>query len=165
MEDSAFPRGARGRGWIGHEGRARPLSRNKHWSAADGGRSQSHTPESERWERGGHFGGGRGRGHLRGTTPRFCNASLRLDNSRPQQKGISQEVAGAASHVDVDERQEAANGEDALDVDHDMAYEEEEAFGHIQEPELETQEDRDRFYQEAWFFYVLFLIFFLTLLS
>jgi hypothetical protein len=38
---SPFLRGGRGRGGLGHDGRGRPLSRNKHWSATDGNRSQT----------------------------------------------------------------------------------------------------------------------------
>ena len=142
---SPFLRGGRGRGGIGHDGRGRPFSRNKHWSATDGSRSQSHTPntsDSERWERGGHRGGGRGRGYSRGITPKFNSVTLRLDNTRQQQEG-----AETTSQV---EGLEAARGDGALNGDHDMGHEEEDGFGHlIQEPELETQEERDKFYQEV----------------
>jgi len=142
---SPFLRGSRGRGGLGHDGRGRPLSRNKHWSATDGSRSQTHTPnngDNERWERGGHRGGVRGRGYSRGA-PRFNNVSLRLDNS--QQQLMPQEVAETI-YVDLDEGLEAMGDEHTVNGDHSMEHEEEDL---IQEPELETQEERDKFYLEV----------------
>jgi len=145
---SPFLRGGRGRGGLGHDGRGRPLSRNKHWSATDGSRSQTHTPnngDNERWERGGHRGGVRGRGHSRGITPRFNNVSLRLDNT--QQQLTPQEVE-ETTNVDPYEGLEAVKDEDedVVNGDHNMELEEGDL---IQEPELETQEERDKFYQEV----------------
>ena len=148
MEASAFPKG-RGRGAIVHDGRGRPLSRNKHWSVINESRSQSHTPnnaDGERWERGGHRG--RGRGHSRGIVPKYSNLSLRLDNTREQQH--TPQEAMESIYVDVDEGQGTWYAEDTPNRDHDVADEEEDESEHvIEEPELETQEERDKFYQDV----------------
>ena len=147
MEASAFPRG-RGRGGIVHDGRGRPLSRNKHWSVINGSRSQSHTAnnaDGTRWERGGHRG--RGRGHSRGIVPKYSNLSLRLDNTREQQH-TPQEVMESI-YVD-DEDEETWYAEATLNMDDDMVDDKEDVSGHIiEEPELETQEERDKFYQDV----------------
>lgn len=56
------------------------------------------------------------------------------------------------SHVDLAQGQEATKGEDNPNRDQSMEEEENDGFGRlIQEPELETQEERDKFYQEVRF--------------
>lgn len=121
----------------------RPRSRNKIWAAGEGGSrsgtSTPHHPDSERWERGGHRGGGRGSRGARGLrggrgVPKFSNVSLRL--APPKNP----------SPVDVEEM----HGDDAHEAEHEIDVEEEqEEAGVIHEPELETQEEREQFYQEV----------------
>lgn len=149
MEAPAFLRGGRGRGGIVHDGiggRGRPHSRNKHWSSQDGG-SRSHTPnnvDNERWERGGHRGGGRGRGHSRGAAPKFHNVSLRLNNTRHH-------VPAPEVPSRLEQPQEDGDDGDTLaDIDQDMDSEDDGSGHLIQEPELDSQEERDKFYQEVY---------------
>ncbi len=143
-----FARGGRGRGGIGHDGRGRPQSRNKYWSS---GGSTSHTPnnaDSDRWERGGHLGGGRGRGP-RGTIPKFQNASLHLNNVAP--RPTPQDTV--EPNPRLEECHENEYGEEIVNEDYDMDSEGDDGSGHlIQEPELETQEERDKFFQEVCIF-------------
>ena len=149
MEPPAFLRGGRGRGGIVHDstgGRGRPLSRNKHWSALDGG-SRSHTPnivDNERWERGGHRGGGRGRGQPRGAAPKFHNVSLRLNNTRNHVP--APEVLSRPEQPQEDED----DGGTLANTDQDMDFEDDGSGHLIQEPELDSQEERDKFYQEVY---------------
>ena len=74
--------------------------------------------------------------------------SLRLDNT--QQQLTPQEVE-ETTNVDPYEGLEAVKDEDedVVNGDHNMELEEGDL---IQEPELETQEERDKFYQEVWSF-------------
>jgi nuclear mRNA export protein SAC3 len=106
-------------------------SRN-HWVAGEGGQRNGvnglyHHSDGEKWERGGHRGS-RGRGTSRGTSRggrgRFSNVSLRL-NGAPRQP---------TPHSHQDE---------AMD-----SNEVEEVSG-PEEPVLETQEEREKFYQEV----------------
>ena len=148
MEGPIFARGGRGRGgtiYDGSGGRGRPTSRNKHWSASEGG-SRTHTlnsTDSERWERGGYRGGGRGRGG-RGNAPKFHNVSLRLNNTPKQFTSPDQ-----PPQLPTDEESVYEN------VDQDMngqveEDEEDDGSGHvIQEPELDNPEEREKFYQEV----------------
>ncbi|CAA7264544.1 unnamed protein product [Cyclocybe aegerita] len=153
MDGSSFPRGGRARGGASYDsgGRARPHSRSKHWSAPDGG-SRSHTPnnsDSERWERGGHRGGGRGRGVTRGA-PKFHNVSLRLNQpSLPHSPAVVNEPTESnAQDEDVDKiiDEEDQEVEQGGEVDEDG--EEDEGFQEIHEPELDSPEEREKFYQE-----------------
>jgi hypothetical protein len=100
--------------------------KNKTWVSGD--RSGSNTPsqagypgaDALRWERGGARGLGRGRGRGRGRSPR-------------PDIGSSQH-AGDVSEVEDDAEAAMADGTDP---------------GPIDEPVLETLEERERFYQEV----------------
>jgi hypothetical protein len=120
----------------------RPQSRNKTWLAAESGTAAQNTTslpspaDGERWERGGYRGGrargGRSRGVTRGGR-RFPNATL---SARTKQQTDQTTV------IDVDEGDEDGEGD------------EEEVLGQpegdtVEEPELETPEERERFYQEV----------------
>ncbi|KAH9475152.1 SAC3 family protein 1 [Psilocybe cubensis] len=170
MDGPLFVRGARGRGGATREG-ARggrgtwPHSRNKHWSTADG-TSRSHTPnsDSERWERGGHRGGGRGRGAPRGAPRKFPNVTLRVNHATTQQHHAAADI----EHIQPDEsylqpEEEEEHYEEEQEAEEDEIYEEEveqvqetvaeetetgRLIPEIHEPELETAEEREKFYQE-----------------
>ncbi|KXN83005.1 SAC3 family protein 1 [Leucoagaricus sp. SymC.cos] len=130
--------------------RGRPHSRNKQWTASGGqsANSMSHGSDGERWERGGGRGGirsGRGRGRGMGGERggrKFPNQTLRNNNTvvRP----TSFKPATQDAHTDVEG--------DMVDVNHHDDEEGEDAddfeFPEIHEPELETQEEREKFYQE-----------------
>lgn len=113
-------------------------SRNNHWVAGDSGQrttsvNPSYHSDGERWERGGHRGGrgvrGTSRGGSRGGRGRFSNVSLRVNGASRQ---------GSAT---PDNHQE-----NAMESNESLEAPEPE------EPELETQEERDKFYQEVrWF--------------
>ena len=161
MDASSYPRGTRGRGNITHDAaRGRPHSRNKHWSAADSA-TRSNTPnhsDSERWERGGHRGGGRGRGAPRGVAPVFHNVSLRLNHSpshSPQPRRapvVRQPVHPPEVHEDVEIEEVQDQGDEFDVVEDDMALGAETnsgAFAEIHEPELDSPEEREKFYQEV----------------
>lgn len=122
----------RGRGFKINGASQRPGSRNKQWLAP--GQEGHHTNgnDSERWERGGgpRRGVGRGRGRGRGT-------GTVSDRSTP--------------HLTVPVlREEPTSGteeEGMTDVE-DMENEEDE----VDERQLETPEEREKFYQEVrWF--------------
>lgn len=124
----SFSRG-RGRGAGGHEvnGRGRQ-SKNKSW-VAGGSRSGTSTPnrsEGDRWERGGHRGS-RGRGTGRPQT--FPNASIVVTHPPVFENMVS---------GDDDEYQEQDEGE-----------QEDELGEEIDEPELDSPEAREKFYQEV----------------
>ncbi|TFY70589.1 hypothetical protein EVG20_g2429 [Dentipellis fragilis] len=118
------PNGISDRGHRGH-------SKNKTWVNDSGSRSGTNTPadhlgvHAERWERGGH-GGGKGR---RGRTPRIGSRSPRPDT-------VPLPVHGAPLEHDRDEGM-------TTDVDELQGEDED-----IEEPVLETAEERERFYQE-----------------
>ncbi|KAH8988272.1 SAC3/GANP/Nin1/mts3/eIF-3 p25 family-domain-containing protein [Lactarius hatsudake] len=125
---STYPRPHRG-----HDGNAPPgrrgTFRNKTWIAGD--RSGSSTPfppghlgpDATRWERGGTRGFGRGRGRGKGRSPR--------PDLEPSQHPAS-DVSDQEDHADPG----AANGVEAA------------AAAAVDEPVLETLEERERFYQE-----------------
>ncbi|KAF9484566.1 hypothetical protein BDN70DRAFT_872349 [Pholiota conissans] len=156
MDPSSYTRGSRGRGGLNHDAAGlRGRSKNKHWSA-DGNSTRSSTPnhpDSERWERGGHRGGGRGRGTPRGTGKTFRNVSLRLNGpSQPSHTPVEQpiQVASPANFGYVEEEPQA-DEDDGLYGDEEEAMEQEGEEGVlplIHEPELETNEEREKFYQE-----------------
>lgn len=137
-------RGGYGRGGIGHDSRGRRHLRNKHWSAGD---SRSYTPNNaggERWERGGHRGGGRGRGYFRGSVPTFQNVSLHLNRQH------TQNATESGAQLEDVHGNENEYKNDIVDEDYDMDSEDGDGSGYlIEEPELETQEDRDKFFQEV----------------
>jgi hypothetical protein len=122
---SAYPRQHRG-----HEGNTsagrRGTFKNKTWIAGD--RSTSSTPfpaghpgaDALRWERGGTRGLGRGRGRGRGRSPRPD-----LEPSQHPAEDFSEQEDNADT-----------NGAEA-------------AVERVDEPVLETLEERDRFYQEV----------------
>ncbi|KJA18922.1 hypothetical protein HYPSUDRAFT_44772 [Hypholoma sublateritium FD-334 SS-4] len=160
MDASSYPRGSRGRGNLSHDAaRGRPHSRNKHWSAADSV-ARTNTPnhsDGERWERGGHRGSGRGRGVPRGVAPIFHNVSLRLNHSpfhspQPQRTPVVQQpVHPPEVHEDV-EIEGTHDEEDELYEEGDdiepRAETNSGSFAEIHEPELDSPEEREKFYQE-----------------
>lgn len=136
--------------WFQHDAAnegGRPRSRNKIWSAGEGGsRSGTSTPhhaDSERWQRGGHRGGGRGTRGTRGSrggrgVSKFSNVSLRLAPPKnPPPVDVEVEYN---EHGDENENENEAEEEDEV---------EQVGSNRIREPELETQEERERFYQEV----------------
>ncbi|KAJ3510677.1 hypothetical protein NLJ89_g4539 [Agrocybe chaxingu] len=153
MDGPLFQRGGRARGTAPYDsgGRARPHSRNKHWSAPDGG-SRSHTPnnsDSERWERGGYRGGGRGRGVTRGA-PNFHNVSLRLNQpTKPHSLAfVNEPTEFNAQEEDIDEIIDEGDQEAEEEREVEELGEEDEGFQEIHEPELDLPEEREKFYQE-----------------
>lgn len=160
MDASSYPRGSRGRGNLTHDAaRGRPHSRNKHWSAADSV-VRTNTPnhsDSERWERGGHRGGGRGRGALRGVAPIFHNVSLRLNHPphspQPQRTPVvRQPVHLPEAHEDVEIEEPQGEEDELYDEDDEIEPEAEAysgSFAEIHEPELDSPEEREKFYQEV----------------
>ncbi|KAI9068551.1 hypothetical protein FKP32DRAFT_1587585 [Trametes sanguinea] len=97
----------------------RPHSRNKKWVAGHGETKGGHGSDGERWERGGHRRrGGRGRAHD------HHGSHLVVPNDMPED--------GASATED-----EHVSGESVHAEEHDDG-----------EPELETPEERERFYQE-----------------
>ncbi|KAK2464989.1 hypothetical protein APHAL10511_003065 [Amanita phalloides] len=134
METIQHARGHRLRGTAQDEVAAtrRLYSRNKQWVASENGsRTSTNTTnhvDDERWERGGHRGGRGVRGVTRGTR-RFPNVSLRVKHSS---SALSSDAGASDS-----EAYGPALG------DSDM----EDGTG-PEEPEFESQEERERFYQE-----------------
>ena len=130
MESTAPFRTHRGRANGAHHDNAgtgrRAHHKNKHW-VADGATSRSSTPHAgadpERWERGGHRGS-RGRG--RGARGKFPNATVTF-----RQGGALDAGSVATSEGDNSEM------EDAADVDE------------VEEYELETPEEKERFWKEV----------------
>ncbi|KDQ58158.1 hypothetical protein JAAARDRAFT_258913 [Jaapia argillacea MUCL 33604] len=122
METSSRPRGASS-GIRIRGSNSRSQSRNRHW-VADHGRDPSAGPsghgQTERWERGGIRGG---RGKPR--TVQSRNKSV-VFNQEPET------------------RDEYEATEEDVDLTDGMEEEEDSA----EEPELETQEEREKFYQE-----------------
>ncbi|KAF8151652.1 SAC3/GANP/Nin1/mts3/eIF-3 p25 family-domain-containing protein [Crassisporium funariophilum] len=163
MDGFSYPRGrGRGRGATTHDlgpGRERPLSRNKHWTPNDTG-SRSNPPnhvDNERWERGGHRGGGRGvRGAARGAPRKFHNVSLRLNNHQRQPEHNTAPFNAPVQQEEemhTEEEGEEQEGEEEFyeTQDNVEVVEQEqvtEPINEIHEPELETAEERERFYQE-----------------
>lgn len=126
-------------------GSRRPHSRNRQWTAPDASsRSATSTPghvDGERWERGGGRGGPRGRGRGRGGR-KFPNQTLRNPViTKPKEVAPTQEPD---THTDVEEEMEDVQGDASEDL-----YATDFEFPDINEPELETQEERERFYQEV----------------
>lgn len=126
-------------------GSRRSHSRNRQWTAPDAssrsGQSTTSHADGERWERGGGRGGPRGRGRGRGGR-KFPNQTLR-NNVVPQPKEVVPTQEHDA-HTDVEEEME-----DVQDDTNDDFYATDFEFPEIDEPELETQEERERFYQEV----------------
>lgn len=163
MEGTSFTRGARGRGGTGGRGtRGWNPSRNKHWSTTEGtGSSRSNTPipgHGERWERGGHRGGGRGRGAPRGSPRKFPNVSLRLNHPTVAKQPAFEDNAEIQSDDNYEEyeednelhveEQEEEHHEDEVNEEA-SADEEIDSIPEIHEPEFETAEEREKFYQEV----------------
>ncbi|KAF5344851.1 hypothetical protein D9756_011184 [Leucocoprinus leucothites] len=149
------PRTTRG-GGVGGGGGGRGHSRNRQWTANTGSSSTTgtgHGTEGERWERGGAPGRGSGRGRGgprgRGAIPgrKFPNQTLRNNYSAKPTTTTTTVAANVNSHQDMKE-------EDMFDATHHDDEEEEGddaeefEFPEIQEPEFETQEEREKFYQE-----------------
>ncbi|KAF8623868.1 hypothetical protein AX17_007270 [Amanita inopinata Kibby_2008] len=131
METAQHSRTHRTRGASLHDGVSggrKPHSRNKQWVASENGlNSASSHVDGERWERGGHRGGRGTRGAGRGLR-RFPNVTLHVKRN-PHLSG------------DVG----ASDSESAGPV---MGESDMEDVNDIEEPELETQEEREKFYQE-----------------
>lgn len=109
-----------------------PHSRNN-WVTNEGGQRNGinapHHGDGERWERGGHKGGrarGVSRGVARGGRGRFSNVSLRLNGASRQETAHRDNNPGEVMEPNT---MEEASGPE--------------------EPILETQEERDKFYQEV----------------
>lgn len=139
----SFGRGRGRGGGRGHDvhGRGRPHSRNKTWVANSAGSSQD-TPghaDGGRWERGGHRAGpGRGIDRPRS----FPNASLVVKHP-PQ-------VFGGLPNGDEEVYEEHEEEGDYHEEDEGMEEEDEdELHEEIDEPTLESQEEREKFYQEV----------------
>ncbi|KAF8962842.1 SAC3/GANP/Nin1/mts3/eIF-3 p25 family-domain-containing protein [Flammula alnicola] len=157
MDGSSYTRAGRGRGGVIHDAggaRGRPHSRNKHWSATDGG-SRSSTPnrsDSERWERGGYRGGGRGRSSSRGAPRVFHNVSLRVNDSPSQQQRATMDstpIHNGETHDEVGVEGEEHEEDEFYDEEQVMEPEAEEpTHNEINEPELNSPEEREKFYQE-----------------
>ncbi|KAI0364876.1 hypothetical protein BV20DRAFT_955385 [Pilatotrama ljubarskyi] len=98
----------------------RPHSRNKKWVAGQGDASSGHGSDGERWERGGHRRrGGRGRIHGQHGTHLTVPNDVHED--------------GASGTED----EHVSGGESVHEEEHED-----------REPELETPEEREKFYQE-----------------
>jgi len=112
-----------------------PEARNNDRVAGESGqRSGANSPyhsHGERWERGGHRGG-RGRGTSRGVRGRFSNVSLRLNGA--SRKETATLVIHQGEAIEPNEVEGVSDPE---------------------EPLLETQEERDKFYQEVCSMFVL----------
>lgn len=139
METAQHPRGLRLRGAANGAltGPRRSHSRNKQWVAPENGprsnvNNTSNNSDGERRERGAHRGGRGARGASRGIR-RFPNVSLHVKRSPAM---LGDEIGASDS-----ETAGPAVG------DSDM----EDATG-PEEPELESQEEREKFYQEVWYF-------------
>ncbi|KAI0357231.1 hypothetical protein OH77DRAFT_1422786 [Trametes cingulata] len=99
----------------------RPHSRNKKWVAGQGEASSGHGSDGERWERGGHRRrGGRGRTHGQHSTHLTVPGDVHEDGASGTE---DEHVSGESVH---EEEHELDDGE----------------------PELETPEEREKFYQE-----------------
>ena len=122
---STYPRPHRGHDGNTSAGR-RGTFKNKTWIAGD--RSGSSTPvppghlgtDGPRWERGGARGFARGRGRGKGRSPR--------PDLEPSQHHLSEDVSEQEDNAEAG----ATNGVEAVD-----------------EPVLESLEERERFYQEV----------------
>ncbi|KZP25906.1 hypothetical protein FIBSPDRAFT_1041244, partial [Athelia psychrophila] len=149
-------RGARGGHDASMSGRGRPQHKNKTWVANGAGGAQAqdapvhaHAPAGgDRWERG---GGGRGRG---ADQPRaFPHASLVVQH--PPQGFGTQANGGGDVYEEEEEYQEYDEGmgeefveEQEEEGQEDELEDEDEPLAEINEPVLETQEEREKFYQE-----------------
>ena len=139
--DTAFPNPRSHRGkdlkLNGVIGRGRGQSKNKTWIASDGHagpRNPSAAPgvggghhgaDGERWERGSAFRRGRARGMRRGNRTLHVVHTKKLEDEREEDDGMHTEGDGTYTEA-----------EDMGETD-------------IDEPELETPEERERFYQEV----------------
>ncbi|KAJ2912862.1 hypothetical protein MD484_g7546, partial [Candolleomyces efflorescens] len=151
----AQPKVVRGRGGGagGHTGefggRGRGVSRNKHWVAGEntsrpaptaaGPSAGGYHSDGERWERGGARGRGRGRGGSRGGPPRtYPNATLKNSHSPPRFKQTPPRAVPTPAPVAIPfsnpGAEEEGYNDDPLPIP--------------DEPVLETQEEREKFWQE-----------------
>lgn len=143
----------RGAAFNAPNGSRRPQSRNRQWNAADAssksdGPTTNNHPEGERWERGGGRGGQRARGRGRGGR-KFPNQTLRnTATSTPKDLIPTKEYDAAA---DVEEEMDFVQGDSNEDL-----YATDFEFPEIEEPDLETQEERERFYQEVYRLSIIF---------
>lgn len=140
--NSTYPRGSIS---------GRTHSRNRKWTANSGSKSTGHSADVERWERGGGLGrgggrarsgGGRGAGRGSGLERggrKFPNQTLWNHHHANSKRVVQQEQEGAREADMLDGTQEDANF----------------WFPEIDEPELETQEEREKFYHEACFTFLL----------
>jgi hypothetical protein len=98
METASHPRG-RGSGLNGHgaRGRGRGGSKNKHWTTPGAGGT-----DSDRWERGGHRGGGRGRGAHK---PLFARGGA-PSASAHEESDSEEEIVTDGEDPDVQETEE-----------------------------------------------------------
>lgn len=142
MEASTPFRGGRGgRASAGAGAARRAQPRNKPW-VADGGarpRSSGHGVDTERWERGGHRGGGPP------TRGRNANMTWRkpVDPGAVVTAGAEEGVGsgtedGREDETDMEHDDQQGMGEDVLS---------EQGLPEIDEPVLETAEEREQFYQ------------------
>jgi hypothetical protein len=130
METSAPLRGARGRG--GSARRGHPRHNNAAWTG--GASTSSHTTsDGERWERGGHRGG---RARKPNMTWRKTDGTRNLD-AEAGASGTEEEEA-----TDVEEAQPVAESLPAV-VQMPIHTEA------MDEPALETLEERERYYKQA----------------
>ncbi|RXW14883.1 hypothetical protein EST38_g10970 [Candolleomyces aberdarensis] len=149
----AQPKVVRGRGGGvgGHSGefsgRGRGLSRNKHWVAGETTSRPASTGagpgaggghfDGERWDRGAPRGRGRGRGGSRGGPPRtYPNATLNNSHSPPRFKQTPPRAVPTTAPVPPSNpgAEEEGYNDDPLPIP--------------EEPVLETQEEREQFWQE-----------------
>jgi nuclear mRNA export protein SAC3 len=128
VSSSPGPGGHRIRGRGGASGApTRGVSKNKHWTA-EGSRSSPGPSgtDAPRWERGGHRGGRGSRGTYRGMSKRFNGTNIIPTASTTSN--------GTAESPDMDED---ANEE----------------YVQPEEPVLDSQEEREKFYKEVrWLF-------------
>lgn len=140
METAQHPRGLKLRGAANGAltGPRRSHSRNKQWVAAENGlrsnpNNTTNHSDGERRERGGHRGGRAARGGSRGMR-RFPNVSLHVNRS----------PAMLADEAGASDTESAGPAVDDSDMEDGTGPE---------EPELESQEEREKFYQEVLYFF------------
>lgn len=126
------PLQSRGRGFKINGASSRPTSRNKQW--VNGQDNSGHSSDGERWERGGvhRRGRGRGRGGSGRATPLFPNQHLTVPN-------VHEDVLSGTDDDGAQSDTHSANGmedNEPTAVEHD-------------DKELETPEEREKFYQEV----------------
>lgn len=140
METAQHPRGLKLRGAANGAltGPRRAHSRNKQWVAPENGlrsnlnNTASHS-DGERRERGGHRGGRGARGASRAVR-RFPNVSLHVNRNPAMlaEEGGASDAESAGPAVGDSDMEDATGPE---------------------EPELESQEEREKFYQEVFCFF------------